>query len=511
MRIHAITRRPFGIAICLAAAAAAAASAAPSPRPRTTTFALTHARVVDGTGEPARSDSTIVVTDGHITAIGPASTVRVPAQIETIDLTGRTVIPGLVGMHDHLFYQLEPEGSDTVAIAAQRTFAALYLAAGVTTIRTTGTIDLAADARVKARIDGGQEPGPRIFLTGRYLNAAGSRPDPDAIARQVEQDAGAGATSFKAYTSLRSTELRAAIVAAHARGLKVTGHLCAVGFREAASLGIDNIEHGLFFDTELFSGKRPDECPNQSEVFGEILGLDVGDSAVRQTIEALVRHGVALTSTLAVLDGYTGSEATVDVRVLPILAPRLAGTYESARHAHAAPNTPASRRWSALVREEMAFERAFVAAGGKLLAGVDPTGWGGVVAGFGDQREVELLVEAGFSPERAIRIATSNGAAFLNQRDLGTIEPGARADLVILEGDPTRDITDIRKVETVIKDGVVYDPAALLASVQGSLGAFDVTQLFTWPIVTAAAIVPALVVMRARRRRRGYTSRPATA
>jgi imidazolonepropionase-like amidohydrolase len=186
--------------MCLAAAAAAA-SAAPNPRPRTTTFALTHARVVDGTGGPARSDSTIVVTDGRITAIGLASTVRVPAQIETIDLTGRTVIPGLVGMHDHLFYQLEPEGSDTVAIAAQRTFAALYLAAGVTTIRTTGTIDLAADARVKARIDGGQEPGPRIFLTGRYLNAAGSRPDPDAIARQVEQDADAGATSFKAYTS----------------------------------------------------------------------------------------------------------------------------------------------------------------------------------------------------------------------------------------------------------------------------------------------------------------------
>lgn len=87
-----------------------------------------------------------------------------------------------------------------------------------------------------------------------------------------------------------------------------------------------------------------------------------------------------------------------------------------------------------MVRKELAFEREFVAAGGKLLAGVDPTGWGGVVAGFGDQREVELLVEAGFSPERAIRIATSNGAAFLNQRDFGTIEPGARADLVILEG-----------------------------------------------------------------------------
>jgi imidazolonepropionase-like amidohydrolase len=240
-----------------------------------------HARVVDGTGGPARSDYTIVVTDGRITAIGPTSAVRAPAQIESIDLTGRTAIPGLVGMPDHLFYQLEPAGSGPVVIAAQRTFAALYLAAGVTTSRTTGTIDLAADARVKARIDGRHGPGPRIFLTGWYLSAAGPRPDPDAIASQVEQDADAGATSFKAYTSLRSAELRAAIAAAHARGLTVTGHLCAVGFRDAASLGIDNIEHGLFFDTELFSGKRPDECPNQSEVFGEILGCDVGDSDVR--------------------------------------------------------------------------------------------------------------------------------------------------------------------------------------------------------------------------------------
>jgi hypothetical protein len=153
MHVHAMKRRQLGIAMCLATAAAAAASAAPSPRPRTTTFALTHARVVDGTGGPARSDYTIVVTDGRITAIGPASAVRVPAQIETIDLTGRTAIPGLVGMHNHLFYQLEPAGSGPVVIAAPRTFAALYLAAGVTTIRTTGTIDLAADARVKARIE----------------------------------------------------------------------------------------------------------------------------------------------------------------------------------------------------------------------------------------------------------------------------------------------------------------------------------------------------------------------
>jgi len=264
--------------------AAAESSAQPAPRPRTTTFALAHVRVVDGTGGPARDDNTILIVDGRIRAIGPASSVLVPSNTETIDLTGRAAIPGLVGMHDHLFYQLEPAGSGPVSVPAQRTFATLYLAAGVTTIRTTGTVDLAADARLKARIDAGKDPGPRIFLTGRYLNATGPHPDPNGIARQVEEDADAGATSFKAYTSLRSAELKAAIETAHARGLRITGHLCAVGFREAAALGIDNVEHGLFFDTELFSGKRTDECPNQGDVFGEVLRRDVGDSDIRQTI-----------------------------------------------------------------------------------------------------------------------------------------------------------------------------------------------------------------------------------
>jgi hypothetical protein len=136
----------------------------------------------------------------------------------------------------------------------------------------------------------------------------------------------------------------------------------------------------------------------------------------------------------------------------------------------------------------MAFERAFVAAGGKLMAGVDPTGWGGVVAGFGDQREVELLFEAGFPAEKALQISTSNGASFLEQRDLGTLEPGSRADIVILNGDPVHNIADIRKVDTVIKDGIAYDPTALLESVQGSLGAIDLTQMPTW-LVTAIAVL----------------------
>ena len=126
---------------------------------------------------------------------------------------------------------------------------------------------------------------------------------------------------------------------------------------------------------------------------------------------------------------------------------------------------------TALFKKELEFELAFAKAGGLLLAGPDPTGNGGVLPGFGDQREVELLVEAGFSPVEAIQIATQNGAVYLGQQDhIGTIAAGKQADLVLIKGDPSKNIDDIEKVETVLKDGVGYDSQKLIESVRGQVG-----------------------------------------
>jgi len=125
----------------------------------------------------------------------------------------------------------------------------------------------------------------------------------------------------------------------------------------------------------------------------------------------------------------------------------------------------------AMLRKEMDFERAFVRAGGLLIAGPDPTGYGGVLPGFGDQREIELLVEAGFSPVEAIKIATFNGAQYLGRQDaIGSLAPGKLADMVVLKGDPAAAISDVRKVVMVFKDGIGYDPAKLLESVRGTVG-----------------------------------------
>lgn len=277
-----------------------------------------------------------------------------------------------------------------------------------------------------------------------------------------------GMTSFKAYMHISRPELAAAIAAAHARGLKITGHLCSIGFEEAAALGIDNLEHGLLVDTEFDPNKKPDVCPPQSENRKALAALDMDGAPMKKLISDLVGHGVAVTSTLPVFETFVADRPPLEKRVLSALAPSARIDYLTVR-AMVAERKGDS--YAPLFAKEMTFERAFVKAGGLLLAGEDPTGYGGVLAGFGDQRELELLVEAGFTPLEAIHIATENGARFLGELDrIGTIAVGKRADLVVIDGAPDNDIDSIQKVETVFKDGVGYDSAKLIASVAGSVG-----------------------------------------
>ena len=215
--------------------------------------------------------------------------------------------------------------------------------------------------------------------------------------------ADAGATSFKAYMHITRAELGAAIEEAHKRGLKVTGHLCSVTYREAATLGIDDLEHGFFASTDFVSDKKPDECPGQGAGQAALGAVDANGETVRSLIAELVRRHVALTSTLTIF------ETLVPGRALPpgldVLEPQ--------------------------------------------------------------------LVESGFSPMEAIRIGTLNGATFLGRADrVGSIALGKQADLVVVSGDPSTRIGDVRNVQLVFKQGVGYDPAKLIESVKGKVGLF---------------------------------------
>jgi imidazolonepropionase-like amidohydrolase len=183
-------------------------------------------------------------------------------------------------------------------------------------------------------------------------------------------------------------------------------------------------------------------------------------------IRNLVSHHVAVTSTLPVYEAGAPGRPPLQARTLDAMSAESAQSYLTARA-----RVPLDSPRTALLRKEMDFEVAFVKAGGLLLAGPDPTGNGGVLPGFGDQREIELLVEAGFTPVEAIHIATENGALYLGQRDrIGTLAPGKQADLVLIKGDPSRRIDEIENVETVFKAGIGYDSKKLIDSVRGQVG-----------------------------------------
>lgn len=426
--------------------------------------ALTHARLVDGTGTPAMDDQTIVIRGEKIETVGKTGSVPIPAGAEVIDLNGKTVIPGIIGLHDHMYYG----GMQFMGQSYPR----LFLSAGVTTIRTTGSVDSYQELNIKRRIDSLLTPGPGIVVTGPYLQGQGGGlgamhglTDAENARRMVRYWAEEGVTWFKAYTQISRAELGAAIDEAHKLGVKVTAHLCSVGFREAVALGIDQLEHGLLTNSEYSRNKRPDACPSGEESL--YATLDINSPEVQQTIREMVAKNVALTSTLDVHELSSPSRVPFDQRVLDALYPaasaQVAAFYERGKSAK-------DEIARAAFKNHMAFERAFVKAGGLLGAGSDPC-CQSAIAGYGDQRNYELLIEAGFTPEQAVQIMTSNGAKILGfDKTLGTVAAGMQADLVVIAGNPVRTPADIRKVETVFRRGIGFDANRLKDSIKGMIG-----------------------------------------
>jgi imidazolonepropionase-like amidohydrolase len=434
----------------------------------TPVVALTHVRVVDGTGAAPADDQTIVISNGRIQQVGPAASVRPPAGARVMDLTGHTVIPGIVGMHDHTFYTTSAR-----SVQMNSTGPVLYLASGVTTIRTTGSMSPYSELNLKRVIENGNMAGPRMFVTGPYLTGetgAGSMQrlmTPEAARRTVDYWADEGASWLKFYTTVSRDVMGAAIDQAHKRGLKVTGHLCSVSFKEAVALGIDNLEHGLFTNTDYDPAKTPDVCPGGSAA--KLETLDMKGQGVQETIKAMVDGKVALTSTLAIYEAFVPNRPPLEQRTLDAMSPEVRSEYLMSRARLA---EPGSFGFSPIVfRKAQEFEYAFSKAGGLLAAGVDPTGNGGALPGFGDQRNYELLIEAGFTPVETVRIMTLNGATVLGIADrLGSIAAGKVADLVVINGDPVSKPAEIRKVVTVFKDGIGYDSPRMIESVRGLVG-----------------------------------------
>ena len=435
-------------------------------------IALTHCTLADVAGLTAVPDQTVILRDGIIATIGATRNIPIPAEARVVDCSGKSVLPGLVLLHEHMYYpalSMNPLYVHYKQLPV--TFPKLYLACGATTIRTAGSIEPYSDLALKRDIDLGKIAGPSMEITAPYLEGKGSfAPQLHELSGPAEAKefvnfwADEGFTSFKAYNMLDKATLKAAIDAAHARGLKVTGHLCSITYREATDLGIDQLEHGFFASTDFVPGKKEDQCPSVAD---PLATADPDGPAVKELIQYLVSHKIILTSTLAVFEGYVPGDTVYRPEVLEAMAP---DTRDMFLKHYSRMRSPAGMQ---RIEKGMRMEKAFADAGGLLTVGTDPTGNGSVLAGYGSQQAIELLVKEGFTPLQAIRIATLNGAKALGMDGtIGSVQVGKRADLVVVDGDISKDITNIRRVEWVFKKGVAFDSKKLLDNVKGQVGKF---------------------------------------
>ncbi|UEG50232.1 amidohydrolase family protein [Ferruginibacter lapsinanis] len=439
-------------------------------------IAFKNALLIDGTGNAAKSHQTVIIVNGKINWIGDDVNAIIPKVANTIDLNGKALMPGLVMLHEHMYISAPSmETRQYFVHQLPATFPRLYLAAGATTIRTAGNIEPYSDINLKKDIDAGKIPGPSIEATAPYMEGNQSpiqqmnRLDKPADAVSfVNYWADQGFTSFKGYMFIDKPTLRAAIEAAHKRKLKVTAHLCAVTYREAAEMGIDQLEHGFFASTDFVTDKKENQCPaNADEV---IANLNVESDSVKNLLQLLVDKKVIITSTLAVFEGFTTTQPAPTAELLNYFSPDSRDFYLKLFARIKSGKAPSDDDRAFVNNAKM--EKLFYTMGGLLTVGTDPTGNGGTIAGFGNWRAIELLVESdGFTPLEAIKIATLNGAIALGfNKNIGTIETGKNADLLIIDGDPSKNISDIRKVQFVFKKGVGYNSRKLFESVKGKVG-----------------------------------------
>jgi imidazolonepropionase-like amidohydrolase/predicted esterase len=435
----------------------------PAHEPPSAPLVLRGVTVIDGTGRPPSADRDVVIVGERIAGVHASADRVYPSGARVLDLPGRYVIPGLIDTHAHvtvLFF--EREGDGTTRTEYRRDLSErvlrLLLAHGVTTVRNPSA---PADAGVALRDDvaRGLLAGPRILTSGEHLNDP--RATPDELRAEVRRQAEAGVDMVKVYSGLRPAQVAAAIDEAHRLGLPVVGHLQNTSWAEAARLGIDAITHGASWAT-------PDLPPERrSEYRQSMLGrldwlewLDLDGPELAATIRELAQRGIPVDPTLITYHTkFFGDDPRWTEHPDQALVPEIAARWREGRTFVADWTPDHFARARGLWPKMQALVRRYHEGGVLLAAGSDlPNAW--TIPGVSLHEEMELLVDAGIPAPEVIRIATRNGAAALGLLDeLGTVEVGKRADLLVLSADPLADIRNTRSIEAVIQGGEVLDPA----------------------------------------------------
>lgn len=380
---------------------------------------LQNARVIDVEKGIVLEGYSILIENGIIRKIEKSEKLLVPKAITVVDMTGKTLLPGLVMLHEHMNYFSGQAVWDHHPVS----FPKLFLAAGVTTLRTAGAENPMYDLNLKRRIDNGKAVGPRMFVTGPMFNDSSSGFLGDFIISTYEQArkatafwADMGCTSFKVYSDISREALRGVIEEAHSRGLMVTGHLGKMSCTEATNLGIDNIEHGFA------------SCSSELQfAFDSVWTIHQNDKRVQDLADLLVKKGVVLTVT-----PFSDSDFS-DTTTLEYLS-----FDEKERIKGFMKNKPSFIPKEVNDRQLRPLEKTFVGKGGQIVLGADAADFG-IIPGFQNHNVLISMVKGGWSPLEVIKMATIDGARFLRiEKDLGSIKVGKVADLIVVSGRPDR-------------------------------------------------------------------------
>lgn len=437
-------------------------------------FAVTNVMLIDGTGAAPQSAMTILVTNGKITDIGASNKLTVQPGTSIIDAKGKTLVPGFVMLHEHIFYTKMFENEFNV-VNMTNTFPRMYLAGGVTTMRTAGSVSPHTDLNINRMIKDGKMIGPKMDVTGPFIERASDFRIPQLPVLPNEQQAGAtvdywadqGSTSFKVYMHISKNDLTQVVQRAHAHAMKVTGHLCSVTYNEASEIGIDNLEHGFMASSDFVTDKKSDMC-DAFKQRSSLLSLNKDDERMTNLMKALIQRGTTITTTPAVFAPSTNYEMVLGGGE-PALHPDIQKELKT-RYDRVVGKDSSARK---LFEKELYWIKKFYDMGGKLVVGTDPTGAGRTIAGYSNLWSLEILVKSGFTLPQAVMLCSLKGAEYLKRdKEVGSIEKGKAADFILIDGDLSVNVSNIRKIQWVFKDGVGYDSKTIFESVNGKVGLY---------------------------------------
>jgi len=415
---------------------------------RAQTLAIVGGTLIDGTGSASVTDSAVVIEKGRIVAAGPRSFVKIPHGATKIDARGKTILPGLWDMHAH-FEQVE--------------WGPIYLAAGATTVRDCGN-EFEFITAVRDAIANGRGLGPRLLLAGIVdgtgpLSLGVERVDtPEEAKMWTDRYHDAGFQQMKIYSSVQLEQLKVVAEEAHRLGMTVTGHIPeGLTAYQGVDAGMDQINH-IGYVTDIMRPALPMSASRLERMQADA-SVDVNSSEAKKAVAFLVQHGTVVDPTIALSELYTANSTNPVATFEPGLskvAPELteALSFDS-------PPTPRSEIIEKVFQKEVQVVGALHRAGVPIVAGTDQA-----IPGHSLYREIELYVQAGFTPMEAIQAATIVPARAMGiDKEVGTVEAGKRADVIILGSNPLESIRNIRTVEFVVTNGTMYNCAELWRSV----------------------------------------------